>query len=106
MLLLCVRYQPCNHSGTADLLLLWAFPSIRMGEDELDVVLQRSPHRSTTSMRLDDVVSSAAEEISHEICENLDGTFTLGKGWDVCVFDVRRFQMLCSQVKLPPNSVL
>ena len=39
-------------------------------------------------MRLDDVVAGTGEKISHKVCENLNGAFTLGKGWDVFVFDV------------------
>ena len=39
-------------------------------------------------MRFNDIGASAGEEISHEISEDLNGTFTLGKGWDVFIFDV------------------
>ena len=39
-------------------------------------------------MRFNDIVASTGEEISHEISEDLNGTFIPGKGWDVFIFDV------------------
>jgi hypothetical protein len=59
-----VGYETSIYRSPAHLALLGSFPSVRMRQDELDVVLDGFPYRGATGVTVDDEGPSAAEEIS------------------------------------------
>jgi len=70
----CVGYEAGIYRSLAHLALLSTFPSVRMRKDELYVVLDGFPYRST-SMGADDEGPGAAEEILEEVAEHFDRGF-------------------------------
>ena len=67
-----VGYETSIYRGLAHLALLSSFPSVRMRENELDVVLDGFPYRSAISVAVDDEGPSAAEEVLEEVAKHLD----------------------------------
>lgn len=67
-----VGYETSIYRGSAHLALLSSFPSIRMRQDELYVVLDGFPYGGTTSVAVDNEGPSAAEEVFEEVTEHLD----------------------------------
>ena len=60
-----------------------------MCENEFDVLLRRLLQGGTTSMRFDNEVPGAVEEIFHKVRKNVDRVFTPGERRDNFVFDIR-----------------
>lgn len=63
------------YRSLAHLALLGPFPSVRVRQDELYVVLDGSPYGGTGSMGLDDEGPGATEEVLKEVSEHLEGRF-------------------------------
>lgn len=70
--LICVGYEAAVHCGAAHLRLLRALPTIRMAEDELNVLLHRVPKRGAVRMGIDDERARTAEEVCQEVGKDVD----------------------------------
>jgi hypothetical protein len=70
-----VRYEISIYRSPAHLALLGSFPSVRVRQDELDVILDGFPHSGATGVTVDDEGPGAAEEISEEVAKHFDRGF-------------------------------
>jgi len=70
-----VGYEASMYRSLAHLALLSSFPSVRMRENELYVVLDGFPYRGAISVAFDDEGPSASEEILEEVAKHLDRRF-------------------------------
>jgi hypothetical protein len=80
------RDEPSKLDRTSNLLLLGTLPAIRMGKDEPDLVLDRSPY--ILGVRFLNVCFGASKEVFYEIRQNVDNSFAFWKRWNVVVLDV------------------
>lgn len=73
--LIRIRYQPANNRRPTHLRLLRALPSVRVAQNELDVMLDGAPHGVAVRVGVDDEGVGAAEEVGEEVAEDVDGGF-------------------------------
>jgi len=95
-----VLNKPCKNRSTAYLTLLSTLPSIGMGQNEVDIVLDGSPKRWGMSVLY--VSAGAFIQIFHEIPKNFYCGLIPREGRDIIIANLRRSQMFRTEVKLPP----
>jgi hypothetical protein len=76
-----IRNEAAINGSSAHFCLLRAFPTIRMAEDKLKVVLQGTPQSRAACVCIDNEVLCTLEEIAKVFSEDLHGGFSLWKGW-------------------------
>ena len=77
---ICIGDEPTQHSRSAHLGLLRAFPPVRVAQHELDVVCDGAPERVTVRVRVDNEGVRAAEEVGEEVAEDLHGGLPAWEG--------------------------
>jgi len=98
--ILGVHDEACKYCSVTYLTLLSALPSIRMSQNKVDIVLDRSPE--CCRVRILYVSAGAFIKVSHEIPKDLDRRFIPRKSGNIVIADLRRCQMFRTEVKFPP----
>jgi len=94
--------EACKNSSTTYLALLRSLPPIRMGQNEVDIALDRSPELRRMSIL--NVSPRAPIEVTHKICQYFYSGFILGKGGYVVIVDVSGGQTFRTEMEFPPIS--
>ena len=95
-----VHDKPCKDCSLAYPTLLNPFPSIGMGQNKVDVTLDRFPEDRRVGIL--NVSAGAVIEVFHEISKDLDRRFISRKRWKVVIVDVGRGQMFRTKMQFPP----
>ena len=95
--------EASHGSRLAHLALLKAFPTVGVGQDELDPVLKRRPKALPICMCLSDVSLGAGEKVGEEIGKHGYRALALGKRWKVRPLEISGVHTCRTEVELKPG---
>ena len=89
------------HGRAAHLGLLGALPAVRVAEHELQVVLDRAPHRAAVRVGVDDEAARAAKEVAEKVAKDVHGALAAREGGEAHAVHLERHR-LWAEAQLEP----
>ena len=102
MFLTIIRDKTCKYGSVTNLTLLSTIPSVGVGQNKVDVALDRSPERFTIGVGGLDIALCALIQVFHEVRKHFNSSLIGWKRRDVSIIFLRGSQTLGTEMKLAP----